>query len=155
MVALPLKPSLPIASETDVASLLHSLQSWTIEVPLPATVTAAQVQAATALMVSRLEPAGAQQFAVALARLFDFMRAFGTRDFDSDVVTAHYRAALGDIPADLMGRAVERIMAMWQWPSLPKPADLRKAVQAEMDKRTAAKNRLQTAAMRLRWDGRA
>lgn len=46
-----------------------------------------------------------------------------------------YVEATADIPYDLLAAGIRRVIVTWRYPDMPKPADIRAAVDAERDSR--------------------
>ena len=83
-----------------------------------------------------LKPASTEEFGVEIDRLFRFARTFGIRPESVEDMTAFYRQALDDMPADLIREAVDDVIRKWKWgKKMPLPADLRERAQAELGER--------------------
>lgn len=46
-----------------------------------------------------------------------------------------YVEATADVPYDLLAAAIKRVILTWRYPDMPKPGDIRAAVDAELDDR--------------------
>lgn len=101
--------------------------------PLPAALTAADIQAVIEIAEDDLQPGGYDAIkafvgdVIAFARAFDL--AFGT---DVAEIAKTYAAALADIPADLLVLAIARLRQTWRWARIPLPADVRAVVETEL-----------------------
>ena len=90
-----------------------------------------------------LEPAGPQTFAVQLARLMEFARAFNAEIPSPDKAAKIYRETLGTLPADLLDLAISRTKETWRWGNrLPLPADIRATVREDFARRRLEMSKL-------------
>ena len=91
-------------------------------------------------------PAGEELALVALGRLFKFARTFGIKMGAVDDATAFYLEALDDLPADLLVKAVDRIVRTYVYGHrLPPPGDLRASIRDELSRRHHARLQIRTA----------
>ncbi len=94
-----------------------------------------------------LNPATAKDWAVCLRKLTDFVRAFGLPLSDLKAAAGIYRETLTELPADLLGLAIQRTAANHVYHVLPKPAEIRAQVDKEMADRKARLGLARTAYM--------
>ena len=95
-----------------------------------------------------LQPAPVKAFMVAIDRLTTFAATFGITVANPKAAAEFYREDLGDLPADLLDKAVRSATKNWIYQSLPKPAEVRKHVVDELIKRRTDATRLEMAHMR-------
>lgn len=84
------------------------------------------------LGVRKASPEG---YAVAMDRLMEFAAAFGIKTPDRKTILNVYRETLGDLPQDLLEAAISRTMADYKYQNMPKPADIRQHVRADLAQR--------------------
>ena len=114
---------------------------------VPATMGAALTAEAAAAQAS-LAPADPKAFAVGLAKLAAFCRAFGMA-FDAEALSVIYRDSAGHLPSDLWLEAVTRVTRSWKYQSPPKPADLIASVELEMKQRRKRLHLAKTAMLAM------
>lgn len=94
-------------------------------------------------LLAALVPAPVQVMAIELVRILDFARTYNVAIPDREGALAIYRESLADLPTDLLGLAVERIVKTWAWGNrLPMPADIRALVVDDLARRKLAMVRL-------------
>ena len=72
----------------------------------------------------------------ALTKLIEFSLAFGIPAGDPEAMQRIYREKLGDLPGDLLMRAISRVTDKWTWGNrMPMPAEIRKLVSGELSQR--------------------
>lgn len=124
---------------------------------LPATIreNPEALHRALAALNADLTPPTPEQFSVATLDFFLWANAFGVGgNLDVEGTARLYRAALSDIPAPLLRKAFQRIIATWKWPRLPSPADVRDQIRDELGDVLTIKSQLEIAAMKLRREAR-
>lgn len=89
-----------------------------------------------------LKPATAEEFAVAMDPLLEFIEVFRLPDAEQVRATTIYRRALGELPADLLVLAIERTEKRHKYHVIPKPGEIMGYVSEEMEQR---KRRLRLA----------
>ncbi len=70
-----------------------------------------------------------------------------------EVTAEFYLEALEDLPADLVEAALKQVRMTYRYPSMPKPADFRSAVVAELGRRQRQARKLEIAITRARREG--
>lgn len=137
-------------SESERQSSLRLLASWSPADPVPADLTQERTAALIVAQRASLAPTEAKAFAVLIERLFAFARTFGIANPDAAEATRFYRDTLGDLPPDLLERAIATICRDWKWGhKLPLPADVRAAVVDELVRRKVTLGRLEVVAAKL------
>ena len=114
---------------------------------IPATMQEALKEEAEAARAS-LKPADPKAFAVGVAKLLAFCRAFGMQ-VETQALTAIYRDSVSHLPSDLWLEAVARATRAWKWQNPPKPFDLIAAVESDMKQRRKRLHLAQTAMLAL------
>lgn len=110
------------------------LEDWKPHQPVP--LSKVLLEAMQAELERTLYPAGPQEMAIALDKLFRFARTFGISTETTEEATVFYRDALKKYPIDLIIVAVDRVCASWRWGSkLPLPADLTNEVSGDFRRR--------------------
>lgn len=67
-------------------------------------------------------------FALQMARLTNFVMTFGLAKMDVENATAIYHETLGDLPEDLLERAISETIRDHKYQNMPKPGDIRSRV---------------------------
>lgn len=106
----------------------------------------AEIAAALPGLAAELEaiarPADPMEYGVLMEKLLRFVSDFGLPIGNLKSVAATYRETLCDLPPDLLAQAIDRIIQTHKYHVLPKPAEIRAHVTAELIDR---KNRLRAA----------
>lgn len=79
-----------------------------------------------------VSPASDRAMAVAVAAIVKFATTFGIEVPNPKSLTEIFRDTLGDLPDDLLLAGVKRCLTGWKWTTLPKPADIRETVEADL-----------------------
>lgn len=132
--------------------MTNALQNWTAADPLPVDIAEA-VPSALAMVERELEPADQKAFYCAMDKLLAWIEQFGVIALASEparrkeqmrAIIASYRAALSDLPSDLLLIAIDRTTAQHRFRNLPLPGDIRAAVEGELMERKRLRDRLRT-----------
>lgn len=86
-------------------------------------------------------PASKRSLAVAIANLIEYCVVFGVNVVDTELTAKLYAESLGDLPADLLDKAVSQCKRYHKFNVLPRPGDVREYVRAEFSRRRDAKQR--------------
>ena len=157
--AAPSTPTPPNRMLAELVSSLPWLTNWSPTEPVPSE-GAARLPAAIATAREALKPCDARAFAVAMDRLIAWGERFGlvvmdgapeAREAGVRGIVGDYRAALADLPADLLAGAVQTVIATYsvepnRFRRLPLPGDLRAKVADMLAERRMLVRRLETAA---------
>lgn len=92
-----------------------------------------------------LRPASPQAFSVMMDRLWQFAETFDMPTPKIEQASAIYTQTLGDLPEDLLEKAIDRIKAEWRYRSLPKPGDIKATVAEDLAKRMLMDGRARMA----------
>lgn len=92
------------------------------------------IRTAMPTLEAMAKPATEEQFAVAMAKLFTWARVTGI-DAEPATVTRMYRETLGDLPADLLMKAIGWTVQSHLYHNIPKPAEIRAHVAEESARR--------------------
>ena len=139
----PAAPMAPTQTFHDALSCAASLASWRALDTLP---NEARVRVAAAIpaLEAALEPATVQAAAVALEPLISLIDRYGLVALPADQdgreealgrIARGYRDDLADLPSDLLVLAVQRIVRTHRYRNLPLPAEFRRAVAEELERR--------------------
>lgn len=99
-----------------------------------------------------LEPVPAKMLAVLVSRLMEYAALFGAGPSDPQAAAEVYFEVLGDLPLDLLEKAVVLTKREHKWNTLPRPAEVRAHVSAEWSRRDTSRMFAEVA---LRDAGRA
>lgn len=127
------------------------LADWTPADAVPVGMDTIEVEMAR--IQAAMAPAMAKETAVALKAIKDFLTDFGLMPTNQAAVIDAYRAALGEVPADLLPAVVRGATVGLRYSRLPLPADLVAPVKDEIGRRQLAAMRLRTAAIQLGPEG--
>lgn len=138
-----------LTAPDEVRTCLAVLDWWTADQPVPEGLAAGGAARALEVVAAAAAPADHRALMVAVERLLSWGRRWtGWQPADrAEVaeVSQDYAAALADLPEPLLRLAVERIRRDWRWPRLPRPGEVRQAVEDELAQITLARLRLRTA----------
>ena len=99
--------------------------------------------------ISVLEASLAKSEIPEIARMLDMVTETLQVDLPSEAATEIYYSILRDIPADLLMRSAKEVLKNHVYPTMPKPADFYKAVEADIKQRQTDLRWFQLAADRL------
>ena len=99
--------------------------------------------------ISVLQGALVQSEIPDIARMLDMVTETLQVDLPSEAATEIYYSVLRDIPADLLMRSAKEVLKKHVYPTMPKPGDFYKSVEAEINQRKTDLRWFQLAADRL------
>jgi hypothetical protein len=100
-----------------------------------------------------LTPAPDDVYVKALTKLIEFSMAFGIPSGDPEAMQRIYREKLGDLPGDLLMRAIIRVTDKWTWGNrLPMPAEIRAVIAGELSYRRTLLTKARVALLKARDD---
>lgn len=136
--------SLPLLTSTE----------WTASTPLPSEYRA-HIAEALPLAEAAASPAGPKAKAVALADLSEWLDVYAPVPLPTDkderlsritAIVQRIGKDLGDLPGDLLAKAVRSVTQSHEYSKLPLPGEFRSHVDEELARRCGILQRLQTAA---------
>jgi hypothetical protein len=145
------------AVQSSLALVFHT--TWTPREPLPIEYRDQIIQAMP-IAEEAVRPASVQEFAVAMAELFDWIEMFGVVPLPNNPdercaklakITERYHANLGDLPGDLIAKGIKRTTDAATFRVLPLPGDIRNEVKDELMERRLILARLRLAASLARY----
>lgn len=92
-----------------------------------------------------LVPAPAKMLAVLVSRLMEYATVFGAGPSDPQAAAELYYEVLGELPLDLLEKAVAATKREHKWNTLPRPAEVRAHVSGEWSRRRTARIRADVA----------
>lgn len=111
-----------------------ALAKWEPQTPSP--LAKAELSRVIGDLSAKLTPATPEQYIREMAKLIEFVSAFGIQCPEPQAVQKIYREALALLPADLLTMAMARLRCSWTWGNrMPFPAEILKFVKEEFSAR--------------------
>jgi hypothetical protein len=150
-LALPALPARRPLTTLQACALRSALESWKAYQNPPRMLNTVTLPMLIADYEASLIPADDAAYARALSKLIEFALAFGIPCGDPAAVQRIYREKLGDLPSDLLAKAVARVTDSWTWGNrLPMPAEIRKTISNELTYRKIQISRAKVALLKAR-----
>lgn len=142
-------PKLLSDSNSPQSKALQALDRWKPEEVAP--LNRSELDTLIESLTTSLRPAPQRDYVRQLARLVEYTAAFGIPCQAPEVVQGIYREQLGDLPADLLAKAIDQTRATWQWSNrMPFPIEIRSHVAADLAKRKSLLSKAQVAKLKAR-----
>lgn len=146
------QPSVIAGPPSWLPSVQRWLEKWAQDIPTTGgQKLTAEEQATVSTWIPKLETSltsDIKAFAVGMDRLIQFAQTFGLPAADLKSSVEFYKAALSDLPPDLMMEAIDMTIKTHKYHVLPKPAEIRKHVEDKLTRRRRLLHLAQRAAMR-------
>jgi hypothetical protein len=133
---------------------------WTLAEPLPASYRE-RLPEALHLAEHALEPVSQDGFYEEISELIEWAGIFDLMKLPNDLkertrqitkLAGMYRHTLGDLPPDLLHKAIQLTMQKHSWSKLPLPGDVRSYIAEDIARRNLRLLRLKTAQMYARFE---